>query len=325
MVRYSFVVLAGLIAAAPASAGWADRLFDEHVRDFGTVQRGPMLTHSFRVVNNTGSPVVIGMVRASCGCTSAHAVKSYLAPGEETAILAQIDTTRFGGAKVVTIYVSFNEPNYDEVRLSVQWIARDDFRVAPDSLAFGQLRRGSKDTATTTVTFYGQDGIQVTGVRSETNYILTSVKEVRRGNGEVAYEVTARLRGDLPVGRWFTDLWVKTNNPSIPQVRLPLTVEIEPILTASPETLTVDEVKAGNEAERRLILRGIKPFRIIKIDGVDAVVSVKDNATEAREVHILTVKVKAGQPGNLNRTLRIHTDMGAEGEVEVPLTARVMP
>jgi hypothetical protein len=325
MVRYSFVVLAGLAAAAPASAGWADALFDEHAKDFGSVPRGPSVTHSFRVVNKTGSPVVIGYVHVSCGCTTAHAVKTYLAPGEETAIVARMDTTRFSGARSVTIFVPFNEPAYDEVRLVVSAFGREDLRITPDTLAFGQVKRGSKDTATMTLTFYTFQAVQVTGVRSETNYILTGVKEVRRGNGEVAYEVTARLRGDLPVGKWFTDIWVKTNDPSLPQIRLPLTVEIEPVLIASPEAVTVGEVSLGSETERRVILRGIKPFRIVKIDGVDDAVTVKDNAGEAQEVHVLIVKLKADRAGGLNRKLLIHTDIGAEGDLELPLTARITP
>jgi len=326
MLRYSFVVLAGLMAAGPAAAGsWADRLFDEHAKDFGSVPRGPMLTHQFRVANTTGSPVVIANVRVSCGCTTAQALKNYLAPGEETAILARMDTTRFVGPRAVTVFVTFSEPGYDEVRLTVQAFGRDDFRVTPDTLSFGQLKRGSKDAATATVSFYGIPGAQVVAVRSESNYIQTGAREVRRVNGEVAYELTARLRGDLPVGKWYTDVWVQTNIPSMPQVRVPLTVEIESPLSASPEVVTLGELKAGAEAERRVIVRGVKPFKITKVDGLDDAVSVKENAPGTKEVHVLTVKFKADRAGDLNRTLKIHTDIGAEGDLELPMSARVMP
>src|SRR5207253_1156026 len=100
MLRYSFVVFAGLLTAGPAAAAsWADRLFDEQTWDFGSVPRGPMLTHQFRVVNNTGRVVVLANVRVSCGCTSAQALKTSLAPGEETVIVARMDTTRFVGAR----------------------------------------------------------------------------------------------------------------------------------------------------------------------------------------------------------------------------------
>src|SRR3954468_23804106 len=105
MLRYSAVLLVGLWAAGPAAAAsWADAMFDELSKDFGSVPRGPTLTHHFRVVNNTRGPVSISNVRVSCGCTTAQALKNYLNPGEETAVLARMDTTRFVGPKSVTIY-----------------------------------------------------------------------------------------------------------------------------------------------------------------------------------------------------------------------------
>ena len=51
MLRYSVVLLAGCLAAGPAAAAsWADRLFDEMSKDFGSVPRGPALVHHFRLV-----------------------------------------------------------------------------------------------------------------------------------------------------------------------------------------------------------------------------------------------------------------------------------
>ena len=118
MLRYSLVVLAGLWAAGPAlSATWADALFEEFSKDFGSGPRGPTLSHPFRVHNNTRGPVNIASVRVSCGCVSAQALKAHLEPGESTHIVASMDTTRFTGLKTVTIYVQFDRPSFEEVRL----------------------------------------------------------------------------------------------------------------------------------------------------------------------------------------------------------------
>src|SRR5260370_20470181 len=115
MLRYSCVLVLGLLAAGPASASWADGLFDELSKDFGSVPRGPSVSNPFRVKNNTKGDVNISNVRVSCGCTSAWAVKTHLSPGEETAIMAKMDTTRFSGPKTVTIFVQFDAPAFEEV------------------------------------------------------------------------------------------------------------------------------------------------------------------------------------------------------------------
>jgi hypothetical protein len=326
MLRYSLVVLAGLWAAEPAlSATWADALFDEFSKDFGSVPRGPTLTHYFRVANNTRGVVNIASVRVSCGCVSASALKGRLEPGESTHILATMDTTRFTGLKSVTIYVQFSQPAFEEIRLTVQAYGRNDFTITPDTLAFGQLKRGGTPSVSVLIAFYGSSDTQITEVKCDSNYIQPKVQEVRRQEAEVTYQVTASLRGDAPVGKWYTDVWLKTNNPGMPQIRVPLTVEIESALSINPETVALGQVKTQSESERRVILRGVKPFKITKVLGTDNQILVRDSTLEAKPVHVLTVKLKAGPPGDLNRTLRVLTDLAEDNKIDFHVNAQIIP
>jgi hypothetical protein len=326
MLRYGLVVLAGLWVTGPAfSATWADALFEEFSKDFGSVPRGPTLSHPFRVVNNTRGPVNIASVRVSCGCVSAAALKTHLQPGESTHILARMDTTRFTGLKSVTIYVQFNQPAVEEVRLWVQANGRNDFAVNPDTLAFGQLKRGGSPAVSVLVSFFGNNETQVTEVKCESNYIQAKAQEVRRQDAEVTYQLTARVRSDAPVGKWYTDVWLKTNNAGMPQIRVPLTVEVESALSINPETIALGPVKTQTESERRVIVRGIKPFKITKVMGTDDQLAVRDNTPDAKPIHVLTVKLKAGQPGDLNRTLRILTDLADDNKIDFHINALIMP
>src|SRR5690348_8460301 len=176
--RFSLVVLLGLGTAGSASASWADALFDELSRDFGSVPRGPTLTHPFRLVNKTKQNVHIASVRVSCGCTSARALQEFLAPGQETAILVQMDTRRFQYTKNVTIFVQFDQPSWQEVRLWVQANSRDDVTVIPESLAFGTIKRGGSPTAGVTISFLGGGNWRILGVRSDSNYVQPKVREI---------------------------------------------------------------------------------------------------------------------------------------------------
>jgi len=326
MLRCSLVVAAVLWAAGPAlSATWADALFEEFSKDFGSVPRGPMLSHPFRVVNNTRGAVNIASVRVSCGCVSAVALKGHLEPGESTTIVARMDTTRFTGVKTVTIYVQFNQPAFEEVRLWVQANGRNDFSVTPETLAFGQIKRGGAPSASVLVAFFGSPETQITEAKCESNYIQPRAQEVRRNETEVTYQITARLRGDAPVGKWYTDVWLKTNNPEMPAIRVPLTVEIESALSINPDNVTLGTVKTQTETERRIIVRGVKPFKITQIEGTDNQILVRDNTTQAKPVHVLTVKLRAGQPGELNRALRIVTDLADDNKIDFHVSAQIVP
>jgi hypothetical protein len=327
MSRISLILAVCFISGGTAqAASWAEGTFDELTKDFGSVSRGPTLSHPFRIKNNTKSDITISSVRVSCGvCSSASLLKSTLKPGEETAIVGRMDTTRFTGLKVITIFVQFSDPQWEEVRLVMQANARDDLVVSPDSLAFGQVKHGSKPTSAVKVSFLGNSQFQVEEVQSESNYIQPTVKETRRDGTEVSYELTAKVRPDAPVGRWYTDIWLKTNNASVPRIRVPLTVEIEAALTISPSNLNFGQIPFNAEAERKVVLRGVKPFKLDEIKGVDDIVSVQDNTTESKAIHVLTVKLKGGKAGNVNRKLELITDLKEDGKIDLRARGSILP
>jgi hypothetical protein len=326
MLRYGLVVAAVLGAAGPAlSATWADALFDEFSKDFGSVPRGPMLSHPFRVVNNTRHPVTISDVRVSCGCVSAVALKNHLKPGESTFIVARMDTTRFTGLRSVTIYVQFSQPAFEEVRLWVQANGRNDFALTPDTLAFGQLKRGGSPSASVLLSFYGNTETQITEAKCESNYIQPRVQEVRRSDSEVTYQVSATLRADAPVGKWYSDVWLKTNNPGMPPIRVPLTVEIESALSVNPETVVMGLVQKRSDSERRVIVRGVKPFKIKQVLGTNDRLAVRVDSQQAKPVHVLTIKLKAGEPGEVNHTLTVLTDLVDDNKIDFHVSAQVVP
>jgi hypothetical protein len=326
MVRYTFVLLAGLWAASPALAGlWADALFDELSKDFGSAPRGPTLQHAFRIKNTTKNTVTISGVRVSCHvCSSAHVLKFKLEPGEETAVVVTMDTTRFSGPRTITAYVNFNQPAYDEVRLWVQANARDDISFSPDTIALGQVKRGSAPSSATTVTFLGQPQAQITEAKCDSNYVQATFKELKREGSEVSYRLTARLRSDAPVGKWFTDIWVKTNIASMPKVRVPLTVEIESALTLSPSAVALGQVQVGGEVERRVILKGARPFKIDRITGADDQLSVRDNSTDSKQVHVLTVSLRGAKAGEISRKLQIVTDLTEDNIIDFEARGQVV-
>ena len=326
MVRFSFVMFAGLIMSAPVSAAtWADRMFADLSKDFGSVPRGPALVHHFRITNNTQEPVNISNVRVSCGCTSAHAVKTFLQPGETTSIHASMDTTRFHGAKSVTIFVTFDRPRFDEVRLLVQASSRDDFNMTPDVLAFGQIKKGSAPAVNTTITFYSVTPVLITGVKTESNFIVPEVKEVNRQNNLISYQLTASLRADTPAGKLFSDIWLQTNAPTLTSIRVPVTVEVESALTVSPEAVVIGDVSAKSETERRIVVRGAKPFKIVRFEGTNDQIEVTEAQTDEKKVHILSVKVKPQNPGTFSSKIRVITDMEGDNQVEFQVSGQVNP
>jgi hypothetical protein len=326
MFRYSLVLVVSLWTASGAfAASWAEALFDEQGRDFGSVPRGPTLNHPFRITNQTNQTVHIASVRVSCGCVSASAIRDELAPGQSTAIMAYMDTMRFFGTRTVTIYVQFDRPRWEEVRLWVRANSRDDVSLTPEGLSFGQIKHGVNATARIQVSLLGNSQWQILEARGESNYVQPEVREIKREDSQVSYQLIARLRPDTPVGKWFSDVWLTTNNPNTPRVRVPLTVEIEPALSVSPANVALGAIKTGAESERKIIIRGGQPFRITQIEGVDDFWNVQESSPDLKPVHVLSVTLKGRTPGEFAKTLRVRTDLKEEGDVEFQATGQVVP
>ncbi len=315
MLRFNVVLVAGLMAVAPVSAAtWADGLFTEQGKDFGLVPRGPTLTHYFLVTNKTDKAVHVAGVRVSCGCTQATALQTSLAPGQSTAIQALMDTRRFSGHKQVTIFVTFDQPQWDEVQLFVRAYGSDDLSVSPAEFPFpAKIKMGVPATAKVTVQFVGSHW-QVLGAESDSGYVEASVKEVRRDGSSAVYEVTVSLRKDTPAGKWFTDVWLKTNQGGLPRIRIPLTVEIES--ASSPRTVTFGEIKAGESAERKFSVKGAKPFHVTKVEGTDGEVTAKTSG-EAKEEQEVTITFKPSKAGAFDRKLTVVTDSSDLKQIEV--------
>lgn len=326
MQRYLVILAVGLWTAGVAGAStWADGMFDSLSRDFGSVPRGPVISHPFRIVNNTGQPVHINNVRVSCGCVTARALKNYLKPGEETAVFAQMDTSRFENSRTVTIYVTFDQPAWTEVRLWVRANSREDVGVNPDTINFGRMKRGSSPTRSTTISIYGSSEYRILSVSAESNYVQPRCKMTRRASHEVSYKLSARLRADTPPGRWYTDIWITTNNPAMPKIRIPLTVEIESNLSISPSIVLLGKVKAGSETVRKIIVRGVQPFRITAIRGTDQQLRVQDSSDRKRTVHVLTVTLHPNRAGRINHTFFVQTDLPGDSAIDFTARAYVVP
>lgn len=303
-------------------------MFDELSRDFGSVPHGQVVSHPFRLVNKTKEPVRIVKIDVSCGrCSSARALKMYLEPGEETAIIVTMDTNRFPTpTKTIEVFVYFDKPSRERVRLWVQAASRNDITFNPDNIAFGRVKRGATPESKITIAFLGGVQAEILEVKSESNYVQPTFKKVERSGGETAYEITAKLRGDTPAGKWYTDIWLKTNNSAIPKLRVPVTVEVESPLTVNPSTISLGQVKAGTDSDRKVIIRGVRPFRITGIFGTDKQVQVKAASDTSETVHVLTVTLSPREAGEkLARKITVETDLQTDGRIEFYAQAEVIP
>jgi hypothetical protein len=327
MWRPILVVLAAWFTAAPVfAASWGEALFDELGKDFGTVPQGPELQHFFHLKNNTGSVLTISGIRVSCGrCGGASFAKSQLNPGEETTILGRMYTTNFVGPKTIWIYVQISQPQFEEVRLWVQCNSRSDVTMNPDTLAFGQVKQGTRSSASTLITLNGNSQTQITEVDTSSDTVKTTIKETQRTDTQVTYQLTATLDANLKSGNWWGEIWMKTTDPALPRLRVPLTVNVEPALNVTPAVLTFGQVAVGKSTDRKVIVRSTQPFKIREVRGTSDQLSVVELPSDSKTVHVVVLRWRAAKGGPSNCTVEIVTNLHNDATIDFQAKAEIVP
>lgn len=80
----------------------------DSTRDYGKVPEGQKLDVAFRFRNTGTTPLVIGQVRPSCGCTIAEQPQEPIAPGSEGQIKAVFNSEGRSGINHKTLFVTAN-------------------------------------------------------------------------------------------------------------------------------------------------------------------------------------------------------------------------
>ena len=80
----------------------------DSAKDYGKIPEGQKLDVAFRFRNTGNTPLIIGTVRPSCGCTVAEVPKEPVAPGAEGQIKASFNSNGRTGVNHKTLFVTTN-------------------------------------------------------------------------------------------------------------------------------------------------------------------------------------------------------------------------
>ncbi len=93
-------------------------LFNEIEHDFGTVNEGDVVEHTFNFRNTGQSPLVIDRATASCGCTVPDWPKEPIPVGESGEIKVRFDTRNKPNQQTKTITITANtDPMLTRLRI----------------------------------------------------------------------------------------------------------------------------------------------------------------------------------------------------------------
>lgn len=107
--------------------------------NFGTMQHGDSMSHSFVFRNIGDGPLNLDMGSSTCKCTVGELKSSTLKPGEETEVTLTWNAVSISADFGQSATIHTNAPDTPEVQLRVRGQIADSFVIEPNQLALGEL------------------------------------------------------------------------------------------------------------------------------------------------------------------------------------------
>jgi hypothetical protein len=110
--------------------------FAQPIFDFGKVQSGEVVKHSFVFTNTGAATLEILDVKPGCGCTTAGTWDKSIAPGKTGSIPLQLNSTGFGGKVAKSATVTCNDPAQSNVVLQITGTVWKAIDITPTMAVF---------------------------------------------------------------------------------------------------------------------------------------------------------------------------------------------
>src|SRR5438132_1113433 len=320
---------AGLALVCAAGLGWAEEsrprvALDEPVFDFGTVDRGARVDHTFRVPNRGSATLRLDHVKSSCGCTVAVLSEREVPPGGEARVAVSLDTARLAGRTTKTVNVYTNDPDAPVVGLTLAGQVVADLILTPQPLYLGHLRRGEAVRREVIVSS-GRPGERYVVERVEPTSPHVHARLEARTDGP-GQRLVVELDRDLALGRFNEQLRLHTTSPREPILTLPVFGSVEGDVVVLPPQVTFGVTRGGATPERELYIRnrGQRPVTVTRVTVPDEVVTYTLAAVQEGQEYRLTLRLRDGlKPGKVESKVEIFTDHPEEKRLVIPLYAIV--
>ena len=194
---------------------------DNATFDFGSVTHGKNVEHVFVLKNKGDSPLTIGQVTTSCGCTVADVSSRTVAAGKSSEIRATFNSTNFSGPVSKNILVQTNDPKTPVYTLTMKGTVLEEIEISPKQLNLGEIKVGTSKNALINVENKGKQPVTLTSIRSTMPQFTVKTGKITvkpGGKATISIKVAPR-KDDRFLGGYLN---IKTDSPSKPEILIPV-------------------------------------------------------------------------------------------------------
>lgn len=301
-----------LVAGSLSAQPWAAKMVNKLDHNFETVARGSDTIYKFEFTNIYKEDVHLSSVRSSCGCTTPSIENNLIKTWEKAYVIAKFNTRTFTGVHSATLTVTIDKPFPAQVQLRVHGNIRGDVVFEPGKVDFGTVDQGSPIEKVVSVKYAGRSGWRLNDVRSASDDLEVELTErPTNSSSRASYDLLVRLKPTAKPGILKEQLVLVTSDNQNPRIPLDVEGRVVPELSVAPANLVFGDLPKGVEVNKRLIVKGKKPFRVLNVSCQEEGFEFKTDG-DSRDRHIIDVAFTPKRAGaKLKAPIVIETDLGS--------------
>ena len=323
------LTLGAATALATATVGEAGPrlVVPEAVWDAGKVAPGEKIVHDFEIRNEGTAPLAITDVRPACGCTVAE-FDATIAPGATGKVHAVLDTASFRGAIAKGITVLTDDPAQPRIELTMKATVEPRIFVEPGFARFIQPQLSDPGTVEQRVFTASFDDLRILAVESPYPFLEVTHSPLpeelwnENGVGRQHHLVFTLDYGKAPMGPLAGYVIVRTNHPLQPELQIPVSGFVRPMLVVTPREADFGEIEIEKPITATMVLKNYARD-LLKVTGaestVEGVAVEIEQVEEGREWSVLLTLDPTIGPGAFSGTIRLRTDHPKQPLIEIPL------
>jgi hypothetical protein len=261
-------------AAGDQGTSAAHITFDQTSFDFGKVESGEPVKHTFFFTNSGNHLLEIREVRPSCGCTAAGAWDKQVEPGKYGTIPVQFNSMGYGGMVHKTVTVVCNDPANSNAVLQITGTVWKPIDVLPAiaSFSFGPDVQ-SNDTRSVRIVSNLTEPLTVSDAKSSDPAFQAELKTVKEGK---EYELRVTVVTPLNLPNISAQITLKTSYPKMPVLSVTAFAMVQAAVTAIPMQLMLPLGPLTNSSQFTVTLQNNSTNSLVlsepkvNVDGVEA-------------------------------------------------------
>jgi hypothetical protein len=317
-------------ATVPAIEGTPRAIVKEIGHDFGPVDVGGLLTHTFTIGSGGTAPLTILRVETSEPAMRTR-FTSVIPPGTAGRITVEWDALGVSGDLDGHLVVHTSDPRRPRVTFTLSGTIVQSILVQPSPDVFVSLFEDEGAERRLMIVNNESRALNVTGLRPTGDHFTATLNTLEPGR---KYEVLVKVPKGLKAGRHSGEIVVETDHPRLGSRRIEVNAVIKKAVYVTPEAfdfgdISLEKVHASETAPWLLQsaeLRSRKgDFSIVSItsDVPGLKIDRSPAGLSASFGLVATLDRRSLQPGPIKGSIRIQTTNKEFPLVEIPVYGRL--